>query len=74
MSKKCLAGIAGKETAAIEYRGVHADEAADAAIRYLVGKVHGLGVLSSSTCARASSPSGMLTGTAENGEVRIQTT
>jgi hypothetical protein len=45
MSKKCLAGIAGKEAAAIEYRGVHADEAADAAIRYLVGKVHGLGGL-----------------------------
>jgi hypothetical protein len=29
----------------VEYRGVRADEAADAAIRYLVDKVHGLGGL-----------------------------
>jgi hypothetical protein len=52
--------------------------AADAAIRYLVDKVHGLGGLiivdRNGTCARAHSPPGMLTGTAENGEVRIQTT
>jgi L-asparaginase / beta-aspartyl-peptidase len=62
----------------IEYRGVRADEAADAAIRYLVDKVHGLDGLiivdRDGTCARANSPPGMLTGTAENGEVRIQTT
>jgi L-asparaginase / beta-aspartyl-peptidase len=62
----------------IEYRGVRADEAADAAIRYLVDKVHRLGGLiiidRDGTCVRANSPPGMLTGTAENGEVRIQTT
>ena len=62
----------------VEYRGVGADEAADAAIRYLVDKVHGLGGLiivdRDGTCARANSPPGMLTATAENGEVRIQTT
>ena len=62
----------------IEYRGVRADEAADAAIRYLVDKVHGLGGLiivgRDGTCARAHSTPGMLTGTAENGEVRVQTT
>jgi hypothetical protein len=44
--------------------------AADAAIRYLVDKVHGLGGLiivdRNGTCARAHSPPGMLTGTAEN--------
>jgi L-asparaginase / beta-aspartyl-peptidase len=57
---------------------VRADEAADAAIRYLVDKVHGLGGLiivdRDGTCARAHSTPGMLTGTAENGEVRVQTT
>ena len=62
----------------VEYRGVRADEAADAAIRYLVDKVHGLGGLiivdRDGTCARANSPPGMLTATAENGELRVQTT
>jgi L-asparaginase / beta-aspartyl-peptidase len=62
----------------VEYRGLRADEAADAAIWYLVDKVHGLGGLiivdRGGTCARAHSTPGMLTGTAENGEVRIQTT
>jgi beta-aspartyl-peptidase (threonine type) len=62
----------------IEYRGVRADEAADAAIRYLVDKVHGLDGLiivdRDGTCARANSLPGMLTATAENDEVRIQTT
>ena len=33
----------------VEYRGVRADEAADAAIRYLVDKVHGLGGLITAT-------------------------
>ena len=41
----------------VEYRGVRADEAAHAAIRYLVDKVHGLGGLiivdRDGTCARA---------------------
>jgi beta-aspartyl-peptidase (threonine type) len=62
----------------VEYRGMRADEAADAAVRYLVHKVHGLGGLiivdRSGTCARAHSTLGMVTATAENGEVRIQTT
>jgi isoaspartyl peptidase/L-asparaginase-like protein (Ntn-hydrolase superfamily) len=50
----------------VEYRGLRADEAADAAIWYLVDKVHGLGGLiivdRGGTCARANSPPGMLNG------------
>ena len=62
----------------VEYRGMRADEAADAAIRHLVDRVHGLGGLiivdRNGACARAHSTLGMVTATAENGEVRIQTT
>jgi beta-aspartyl-peptidase (threonine type) len=59
----------------VEYRGVRADEAADAAIRHLVDKVHGLGGLNrDGKCARANSTPSMLTGTAENGALRVQTT
>ena len=62
----------------VEYRGVRADEAADAATRYLVDKVHGLGGLiivdRDGKCARAHSTPGMVTGSAENGELRVQTT
>jgi len=62
----------------IEYRGMHADEAhANEAIRYLVDKVHGFGGLiivdRKGACARAHSTPGMVTATAENGEVRLQT-
>jgi L-asparaginase / beta-aspartyl-peptidase len=57
---------------------MRADEAANAAIRYLIDKVHGLGGLiivdRSGACARAHSTPGMVSATAENGEVRVQTT
>jgi beta-aspartyl-peptidase (threonine type) len=62
----------------VEYRGMRAGEAAEAAIRYLVDKVNGMGGLiivdHDGTCARAHSTPGMLTATAENGEVRVQAT
>jgi beta-aspartyl-peptidase (threonine type) len=62
----------------VEYRGMRADEAADAAVEYLVSKVHGLGGLiivdRSGACARAHSTPGMVSATAENGEVCVQIT
>jgi beta-aspartyl-peptidase (threonine type) len=62
----------------IEYRGMRAHEAANEAIRYLVNKVHGFGGLiivdRNGACARAHSTQGMVTATAENGEMRVQTT
>ncbi len=61
----------------IEYRGMRADEAADAAIEYLVSKVQGVGGLiivdRDGTCARAYSASGMLTATADNGGISVKT-
>jgi len=62
----------------VEYRGMGAAEAADAAIRLLVEKVQGLGGLiivdRSGACARAYSTPAMRTATAQNGETRIETT
>lgn len=62
----------------IEYRGMRADEAADAAIQYLVDKVHGFGGLiivdRDGACARAHSTPGMVTATVQNGQVDVQTT
>ncbi len=57
----------------IEYRGMRAQEAADAAINYLTSKVQGLGGLiiidRDGTCARAHSTPDMVTATAVNGEI-----
>jgi L-asparaginase / beta-aspartyl-peptidase len=62
----------------IEYRGMSAAEAADAAIRLLVAKVQGQGGLiiidRNGTCARAYSTPAMRTATAQNGEIRVATT
>lgn len=62
----------------VEHRGMGAAEAADAAIKYLVEKVRGVGGLiivdRNGACGRAHSTPGMLTATAENGDVRVQTT
>ncbi|HUZ92242.1 MAG TPA: isoaspartyl peptidase/L-asparaginase family protein [Methylocella sp.] len=62
----------------VEYRGMRAHEAADAAIQYLVDKVHGFGGLiivdRDGACAHAHSTPGMVTAMAENGEVRIKIT
>ena len=62
----------------VEYRGMRAAAAADAAIGYLVDKVQGLGGLiiidHDGGCARAHSTPGMVTATAKNGEARIQIT
>jgi beta-aspartyl-peptidase (threonine type) len=57
---------------------MRAEEAAKAAIQYLVDKVHGLGGLiivdRDGVCARANSTPGMRTAMVENGELRIHTT
>ena len=62
----------------VECRGMRAEEAAKAAIQYLVDKVHGLGGLiivdRDGACARANSTPGMRTAMVENGELRIHTT
>jgi L-asparaginase / beta-aspartyl-peptidase len=62
----------------VEHRGMRADEAADAAVKYLVNKVYGLGGLiivdRNGACARAHSTPGMVSATAENGEVCVQIT
>jgi len=62
----------------VEYRGMRAHEAADTPIQYLVNKVRGDGGLiivdRDGACARAHSTPGMITATAENGEVCIKTT
>jgi beta-aspartyl-peptidase (threonine type) len=61
----------------VEYRGMRAEEAAKAAIQYLVDKVHGVGGLiivdRDGACARANSTPGMRTAMVENGELRIHT-
>jgi beta-aspartyl-peptidase (threonine type) len=62
----------------IEYRGMSAAEAADAAIRLLVAKVQGqrglIIVDRTGTCARAYSTPAMRTATAQNDEIRVATT
>jgi L-asparaginase / beta-aspartyl-peptidase len=71
------ASLAKTASLFVQYRGMRADEAANAAIRYLVDKVHGLGGLilvdRSGACARAHSTPGMVSATAENGKVHVQT-
>lgn len=62
----------------VEYRGMRAKEATNAAIEHLVNKVDGYGGLividRDGECARAHSTPGMLTATIENGAVRVETT
>ena len=62
----------------VEYRGMGAAEAADAAIRLLAAKVRGVGGLiivdRNGACARAYSTQGMRSATARNGDIRIETT
>jgi L-asparaginase / beta-aspartyl-peptidase len=62
----------------VEYRGMSAAEAADAAIRLLVAKVQGEGGLiivdRNGAYARAYSTPSMRTATAQNGEIRVATT
>ena len=59
----------------IEYRGMHAQEAADAAIAYLTQKIQGLGGLilidRDGGCASAHSTPDMLSATAVNGEIWV---
>jgi beta-aspartyl-peptidase (threonine type) len=59
----------------VEDRGMPAQAAADAAIRYLTRKVKGIGGLilidREGRCARAFSTPDMLSATAENGEIRV---
>ncbi len=62
----------------VEYRGMGAAEAADAAIRLLVDRVQGAGGLiivdRHGACARACSTPAMRTATAQNGNIREETT
>jgi L-asparaginase / beta-aspartyl-peptidase len=62
----------------VEYRGMGAAEAADAAIRLLAAKVRGVGGLiivdRHGACARAYSTQGMRSATARNGDIRVETT
>lgn len=59
----------------VEHQNRKAQEAADAAIRTLTSKVHGLGGLilvdRDGNCGSAHSTPAMLTATAENGEIRV---
>ncbi|MCC3246249.1 isoaspartyl peptidase/L-asparaginase [Methylocystis sp. WRRC1] len=60
----------------IEYRGMHAQDAANEAIRFLVDKVQGYGGLiiidRNGECARAHSTPGMITATAADGEITLR--
>ncbi|WP_036285451.1 isoaspartyl peptidase/L-asparaginase family protein [Methylocystis sp. ATCC 49242] len=60
----------------IEYRGMHAQDAANEAILFLVDKVQGYGGLiiidRNGECARAHSTPGMITATAADGEITLR--